>query len=172
MKRLLSSLNSSGLALLLVLSALDSNAGAENNNNNRSPLRGTWSWSEFVPATSGLGTASPVPTAAVGTFIMGDDNHFTGHAVVNVPLSLPPPELAALEADINGTCTFRGDVSNGMDCLVNIPSFGITNAGRYCVVMENRSGQCFDEFRCTNTSEAGGTVLLVEFKRQRPGTCK
>jgi len=171
MKRFLTSLSELALVSTLILGISDGSARAENNNN-KSPLRGAWSWSHLVLATSALGTPSPVPTAAVGTLIMNNDNSFTGHAVVNVPLSLPPPETAALETDIDGTCTFRGDVSNGLDCLVNAPSFGITNAGRFCVVMGNHSGQCFDEFRCTNTTEPGGTVILVEFKRQRPGTCK
>jgi hypothetical protein len=56
-----------------------------------------------------------------------------------------------------------------MDCTLDVPDFGLFGVGRFCVVMAN-SGECFDEFRCVNTTEAA--VLLVEFKRQQLGTCK
>lgn len=168
MKRLLYSLRSLGLISLLVMGASVSSTRADNT---KSPLRGTWSFSQFVPATTLLGTPTPIPVAAAGTLVMGDDNSFTGHGVFNTPLS--PPLGPVLELDLlNGICTVRnGNVSNGLDCRFDIPSFGLSNVGRFCVVMANDRGQCFDEFRCVNTNEPG-TVLFAEFKRQQVGTCK
>ncbi len=165
MKKFLYLFSGLGLISILVIGIAVSSAGADKQ---KSPLRGDWSWSQLVPATTGFGPP-PIPTAAAGTLFMKDDNRFTGHAVLNTPLSSPLGP--ALELDIDGTCTFRpGGVKNGMDCLVNVPAFGLTDVGRFCVVMTN-SGGCFDEFRCVNTTEPG-TVLLVEFKRQSPGACQ
>ena len=88
--------------------------------------------------------------------------------MLDTPLPLPQPTF---ELDFEGQCTFRqGDARNGMDCTLDVPAFGLSNVGRYCVVMGGR-GECFDEFRCVDTNEPG-TVLLVEFKRQSPGACQ
>ncbi|HEV8713608.1 MAG TPA: hypothetical protein VGX03_12370 [Candidatus Binatia bacterium] len=163
MKRLFYSLSGLGLISILVTGTAVGDARADHTS---SPLRGTWSWSQFVPATTALGTPTPIPTAAAGTFVMAKDNSFTGHGVLNTPLA------AAFEFDFNGTCTFRnGNVSNGMDCLVDVPSFRLSDIGRFCVAMAKNILGCFDEFRCVNTNEPG-TVLLVEFRRQQLGTCK
>jgi hypothetical protein len=132
----------------------------------RSPLKGTFSFSQFVPTTTTFGTPNPIPTASAGILIMDDNNSFTGHAVLDTPLPVPTFEL-----DFQGSCTFRqGDIKNGMDCTLAVPAFGLTNVGRYCVVMGGRGG-CFDEFRCVDTNEPGG-VVLVEFKRQNADTCR
>ncbi len=166
MKNFLYSLSGLGLVSIFIIGIAVSSARADKQ---KSPLRGAWSFSQFVPATTALGTPEPIPTAAAGTLFMKDDNSFTGQAVLNTPLSSPLGP--ALELDIDGTCTFRpGGVKNGMDCLVNVPAFGLSGVGRFCVVMANSEG-CFDEFRCVNTNEPG-TVLLVEFKRQSPGACQ
>lgn len=166
MKRLFSSLSGLGLVSILVtgISVSGSNADQE-----RSPLRGTWSFSQFVPSTTILGTP-PIPITAVGTLVMDDNNHFTGHGVFNTPVE----GLQTVELDLNGTCTVRnGNISNGLDCLFNFPSFNLFHVGRFCVVMANDKGQCFDEFRCVDTKEPGRTVLLIEYKRQQLlGTCK
>jgi hypothetical protein len=134
----------------------------------KSPLRGAWSFSQFVPATAALGTPTPIPTAAAGTFLMDDNNHFTGHAVLDTPLPIPNPTF---EFDFEGSCTFRqGNAKNGMDCKLDAPAFGLFNVGRFCVVMGGRGG-CFDEFRCIDTNEPE-SVVLVEFKRQNADTCR
>jgi hypothetical protein len=169
MKRLLFSLSSLGLVSLLIMGASVSNASAENK---KSPLRGAWSFSQFVPATTLLGTPTPIPVAAAGTLLIGDDNSFTGHAVFNTPAPpLAPPLGPVIELDFNCSCTFRqGEVTSGMDCTLNFPDFGLLDVGRFCVVMAGKGG-CFEEFRCVNTNEPG-TVLFAEFKRQQVGTCK
>ena len=126
-KRLLYSLSGVGLVLSLVIGT-SGRSRARENDTHLSPLRGTYSWSQFVPGTTAFGTPTPIPTAAVGTFVMDKDNNFTGHAVLNTPLSSPLGP--AFEFDFDGTCTFRkGNVSNGMDCLVNAPSLGLSNIG-------------------------------------------
>ncbi len=164
MKQFLYSLSGLGLVSILVIGIAVSSARADSK---KSPLRGAWSFSQFVPATTALGTPDPIPTAAAGTFFMNDDNSFTGHAVLDTPL----PPGPTFELDFNGSCTFRqGDAKNGMDCTLDVPAFGLSGVGRFCVVMADR-GECFDEFHCVDTNEPG-TVLLVEFKRQRPGTCR
>jgi hypothetical protein len=161
--RLLSGL---GLVLILVLATSVSSSRA---NNERSPLRGTWSFSQFNPSTTLLTPPNPLPITAVGTLVMDDTNHFTGHGVFNTPVE----GLQTIELDLNGTCAVRnGNISNGLDCLFNFPSFNLFDVGRFCVAMANAQGQCFDEFRCVDTNEPGGTVLLVEYKRQQLGTCK
>jgi len=154
-----------GLASLLILGTTVREIQAEGR---KSPLRGAWSFSQFVPSTTGFGTPTPISTAAAGTLLMDENNHFTGHAVLDTPLPLPDPTF---EFDFEGSCTFRqGDAKNGMDCKLDVPAFGLVNVGRFCVVMAGR-GQCFDEWRCVDTNEPG-TVLLVEFKRQNPGACQ
>ena len=96
---------------------------------------------------------------------MDDNNNFTGHAVLNTPLPVPEPTF---ELDFHGSCTFRqGDVKNGMDCKLDVPAFGLSNVGRFCVVMGGRGG-CFDEFRCVDTNEPGvsglGRVQAAKFR--------
>ena len=165
MKQFLYSLSGVGLVSILVLGASVSSADGDKQ---KSPLRGAWSFSQFVPTTTALGPPA-IPTASAGTLFMKDDNSFTGHAVLNTPLSSPLGP--ALELDFNGRCTFReGGVKNGLDCTLDVPAFGLSGVGRFCIVMAN-SGECFDEFRCVNTTEPE-SVLLVEFKRQQLGTCK
>jgi hypothetical protein len=166
MKHFLYILSGLGLVSVLILGTSVSSASADPQ---KSPLRGAWSFSQFVPATTALGTPTPIPTAAAGTLLMNEDNSFTGHAVLDTPL--PPPVGPTFEFDFSGDCTFRqGDVKKGLDCSVDVPAFGLSDVGRFCVVMAGR-GTCFDEFRCVDTNEPG-TVLLVEFKRQSPGACQ
>jgi hypothetical protein len=57
MKRLLHALSGLGLISIFVMGTL----------HDRSPLRGTWSFSPFVPSTTAPGTPGPIPTAAAGT---------------------------------------------------------------------------------------------------------
>ena len=171
MKNLFSWLSSLALVSVLILGTAALEAHAEHDtraDGKKSPLRGTFSFSQFVPATLGLGTPMPVPTASAGTLIMDDNNNFTGYAVLDTPLPIANPTF---ELDFQGSCTFRqGDIKNGMDCTLDVPAFGLTNVGRFCVVMGGHGG-CFDEFRCVDTNEAG-TVLLVEFKRQNADACR
>jgi hypothetical protein len=86
MKKFLYSLSGLGLVSILVMGASVSSADGDKQ---KSPLRGAWSWSQFVPATTAFGTPSPIPTAAAGTLFMNADNSFTGHAVLNTPWTLP-----------------------------------------------------------------------------------
>lgn len=150
MKHSFAWLSSLGLASVLVLGGLVGDTRADRDGHaegKKSPLRGSWSFSQFVPATLGLGTPTPIPTAAAGTFLMDNDNNFTGHAVLDTPLPLPNPTF---ELDFQGSCTFRqGDARNGMNCTLAVPAFGLTNVGRFCVVMAGR-GECYDEFRCVD----------------------
>lgn len=167
MRKFLYLLSGLGLVSILVLGPSISPTHADNN----SPLRGAWSFSQFVPATTLLGTPTPIPITAAGTLLMDEDNGFTGHAVFNTPLPPETPPGPVIELDFNGSCTFRqGDIRNGMDCTFDFPDFGLLGVGRFCVVMAGRGG-CFDEFRCVNTSEPE-TVVLAEYKRQGPGACQ
>jgi hypothetical protein len=153
-----------GLVSILIIGIVVSSVRADNE---KSPLRGAWSFSQFVPTVITL-APEPIPAAAAGTLFMDADNNFTGRAGLNT--ALPSPVAPVVELDFNGSCTFRpGGLKNGMDCTLDVPAFGLSDVGRFCVVMEAR-GECFDEFRCVNTTEAA--VLLVEFKRQRSDTCQ
>jgi|SRR5581483_9329555 len=171
MKNLFSWLSSLALVSAFILGTATLEARADHDSradSKKSPLRGTFSFSQFVPATTGLGTPAPIPTASAGILVMDDNNNFTGHAVLDTPLPVANPTF---ELDFQGSCTFRqGDVKNGMDCHLDVPAFGLTNVGRFCVAMAGR-GACFDEFRCVDTNEPG-SVVLVEFKRQHPGSCQ
>ncbi|MSQ48452.1 MAG: hypothetical protein EXR78_08760 [Deltaproteobacteria bacterium] len=163
MKNFLSSLNSLGLASLLVMGTWVGNTHAENN---KSPLRGDWSFSEFAPATTAFGTPTPIPTVSAGTLSIKEDNSFAGHSVVNTGLDAPLGP--ALDLGVIGGCTFRPEgITNGMDCTIEVPALG-ASLGLFCVPMAGR-GACFDEFRCVRTTAPG--VLSVEFKRQSSGTC-
>jgi hypothetical protein len=127
-------------------------------------LRGTWSFSQIVPATTMLGTPDPVPLTAAGTLIMAADYTFTAHRVFDI-LTAP-----ALDLDLNGSCSVRnGNFSNGLDCRLNVPSLGLSE-GRFCVAMAGGGGGCFDQFRCVDT-DLVGTVLLVKYTRQHLLTC-
>jgi len=163
MKKFLYSLSSLGLVSLLVIGAGVSSTHAENK---KSPLRGDWSFSEFVPTTPAFGTPTPIPTASAGWLSIDADNNFTGHTVVNTGLDSPLGPV--LEFDLIGSCTFRSaGITNGMDCTVNVPAIP-ASLGLFCVAMAGR-GACFDEFRCVRTTAPG--VLSIEFKRQSSGTC-
>lgn len=134
----------------------------------RSPLRGTWSFSQQVPSTTLL-TGSPVPLVAVGTLNMDRYDYFTGHGVFNTPV----PGNQSIELDLNGNCTARsGEPANGYDCVFNFPAFNLMGVNRYCVAMDNTRGRCFDALRCVNIDEPGETVALIEYRRQHSGTCE
>ena len=133
-----------------------------------SPLRGTWSFSQFVPSTTLL-TGSPMPLTAVGTLVMDAQQRFIGHGVFNTPIE----GQQTIELDLDGSCAARGGRStNGYDCTFNFPAFNLENIRRYCVPMARSHGRCYDEFRCVNIDEPGATVVLAEFVRQRSGTCE
>jgi len=156
-----------GCATFILLTALFT-SGAVLAKEGNSSLRGTWSFSQFVPSTTLL-TGSPLPLTAVGTFVMGKDNRFTGHGVFNTPV----PGSQTIELDLNGYCAARGGKSaNGYDCSFNFPAFELENVRRHCVPMAKSHGFCFDELRCVNIDEPGETVALIEFVRQRSGTCE
>ena len=171
MKKALYWLSSLVLVSVLFLGTVDHEARADRDfrpESKKSPLRGTFSFSQFVPTTTTFGTPNPIPTAPAGILIMDDNNNFTGHAVLDTPLPVANPTF---ELDFQGSCTFRqGDIKNGMDCKLDVPAFGLSNVGRFCVVMGGQGG-CFNEFRCVDTNEPGG-VVLVEFKRQNADTCR
>ena len=157
--------------MMLAVIAIANTAQAHDDQDDRSAVRGTWSFSQFVPSTTLLNELPgdpPIPLVAVGNLVMDADNQFTGHGVFNTPV----PESESIELDMNGSCTERGgNIHNGLDCVFNFPAFDLTTT-RYCVVMANqRLRRCFDEFRCVNVFEAGQTVALIEFKRQHLGKC-
>ena len=160
--------------VLLLLLTLVSAAVIADDDARRAPLRGQWSFSQIVPSTTLL-TGEPVPLTAVGTVAIDAHNHFSGHGVFNIPVPnfTEVPGLQAIELDLNGSCSPRdGDISNGLDCLFNFPEFGLADIGRYCVPMDRKPGRCIDEMRCVNINEPGETVALIEFRRQRAGTCR
>lgn len=134
----------------------------------RSPLRGSWSFSQIVPSTNLL-TGSPVPLVAAGVMEVDSAGQFVGHGVFNTPV----PGLQTIELDLDGSCSARGGRSaNGFDCSFNFPSFGLRDVHRYCVPMSRMQGRCYDELRCVNVDEPGETVALIEYRRQLPGTCE
>ena len=146
MKKFLSSLSGLGLVSLLLLGTSASNTHAENK---KSPLRGAWSFSEFVPATPAFGTPTPIPTASAGWLSMNEDNSFTGHTVVNTGLDAPAgPKL---EFDFNGSCTFReGGIKKGMDCTIEVPAVPVS-LGLFCVPMAEIFITSFVSSRLTGT---------------------
>ena len=106
MQKFLSSLSGLGLVSLLVMGTSASSTHAKNN---KSLLRSTWSFSEFVPATPAFHTPTPIPTASAGTLFMKEDNSFTAHTVVNTDQDFPFGPV--LEFDLTGSCTFRPGAS-------------------------------------------------------------
>jgi hypothetical protein len=164
MKRLLHSLRVLGLVSILVMGTSVSSARA----NNKSPLRGHWSASQVSEINPAFGGAI---TTAIATFTVDDSGGLTGHGAINSACTAVGPDCPApnpLELDFSGTITTNEDDGTAVLTLV-LPFFGIT-VGRACVLME-KQGDCYQEFRCINTSP-NGEVVLAEFKRQLAGTCK
>jgi hypothetical protein len=133
----------------------------------KSPLRGHWSLSGVIQIEPIFGGA---PATAVGVLTVDDSGGYTGHGTINSACTAVGPDCPApnpLEFDFSGTTTVNED-GTAVGTIV-IPAFGAT-ADRACVLME-KQGDCYQEFRCVNTSP-NGEVFLAEHKRQLAGTCK
>ena len=133
----------------------------------KSPLRGHWSLSGVVPIEPILGGA---PATSVGVLTVDDNGDYTGHGTINSACTAVGPGCPALnplKLDFEGTITVNAD-GTGVATVEFLPS-GIT-VSRSCVFME-KQGDCYQEFRCVNTSPSG-EVFLAEHKRQVAGTCK
>jgi hypothetical protein len=105
----------------------------------------------------------------VGTLEIDGASQFSGHGAFNTAVS----GQQFIELGITGHCAMRkSDIRKGLDCVFNFPDFDLYDVNRFCVVMDNERGRCFDEFRCVNVDEPGETVALMEFKRQQSGTCR
>jgi len=172
MKRLLVSLSSLGLTLLLGSGALVLGASANDEClDRRSPLRGTWSYSQVEEINPLFGN---LPITAVGVLKVDNCGRFQAHAVDNVPcqdancFGLGPLGVKnPLDFTFSGQLITQPD---GMATATGI-AFG-TEFRRACVMMEKR-GDCFQEFSCVSTDpDPPNAVLLATFKRQLPGACQ
>jgi hypothetical protein len=164
MKRLLCSLTWGLVSILLVMGTSVSSARADDK---KSPLRGHWSGSQVSEINPAFGGAT---TTAIATFTVDNSGGLTGHGAINSACTAAGPGCPApnpLELDFSGTLTANEDGTAAMTLV--LPAFGIT-VDRACVLMQ-KQGDCFQEFRCINTSP-NGEVVLGEFKRLLAGTCK
>jgi len=163
MKRRLFSFHILGFVLLLVLGTAASLSWADDRCQPKSPVRGSWSFSQFVPFVSG----TPIPGTGVGILSIDACGNLTGRGIVNPA----DPNFAGFEFAFDGKCVIRENGGGVMDCTLN--ALGQTDIRRGCVLMEEKGG-CFQEFRCVSTDGVNepGTVLLAEFKRQKDGSCQ
>lgn len=153
-----------GVMAMLVMGTLVSSVRAADK---KSPLRGHWSLSGMIQSEPAFGGA---PATAVGALTVDDSGDYTGHVTINSAcLAVGPgcPAPNPLELDFEGAITANAD-GTGVATVEFLPS-GIT-VSRSCVLME-KQGDCYQEFRCVNTSP-NGEVFLAEHKRQVAGTCK
>ena len=152
-----------GFVAILVMGTAVSGARADSK---KSPLRGHWSVSAVIQIEPAFGGA---PATGVGVLTVDDSGGYTGHVTINSACTAVGPNCPApnpLELDASGTITTNPDgTAVGTEV---IPAFGIT-ADRACVLME-KQGDCYQEFRCLNTSP-NGEVFLGDNKRQLAGTC-
>ena len=165
MQRLRYSLRVLGFAsILFVMGTFVSGASS---GDKKSPLRGHWSLSGVIQIEPALGGA---PATAVGILTVDDSGGYTGHVTINSACTAVGPNCPApnpLELDFSGTITTNED-GTAVGPIV-VPALGMT-ADRACVLME-KQGDCYQEFRCLNTSP-NGEVFLAEHKRQLAGTCR
>lgn len=160
MKRLLYSLSGVGLVSILIMGALVSRSHAGDKCRPKSPLRGTWVFSQVayvVPGVTG-------PVTEAGTINVDDCGNVTGHGVLDASVT------SGFEFDFDGTCVIRESGSE-MDCTLN--ALGTVNIGRYCVMTGKNNGGCFEKWHClsSNPTSEPGVVLLADIARQQAGTC-
>ena len=161
MKRLLCLLTWGLIAILLVMGTSVSSARAADK---KSPLRGHWSASQVSYINFGFGGAT---TTAVAAFSVDDKGGLTGHGTINSACTAAGPNCPApnpIEIDFSGILTANEDGTAAMTLV--LPRITVD---RTCVLL-GKKGDCFQEFRCINTSP-NGEVVLAEFKRQLVGTC-
>jgi hypothetical protein len=164
MKKLLYSLSGLGLVSLLVMGTSVSSSYAGDNCQPKSPVRGTWSFSQSAQS---FNSAPPlfIPITEVGTANIDACGNLTGQGISNDP-------AGGSEFPFDGKCELRENGDNVMDCTFH--ALGQTNS-EVCVLME-KTGECFQEFRCVLTRPYDptqpGIVLLAEVKRAQNGTCK
>jgi hypothetical protein len=167
MKRLLYSLSVLGLGSLLFLGLTVLDSHAEENCNPKHPLRGLWSYDEFVPYfdPDGADPLPPIPGTEIGNLNMDECGNFEGRGIFNAP------NLVGGPFDFTGHC---GIPEAGLlKCTVNAPAFGIVNGIRACVASA-RQGACFEKFSCVlgDAAVEPDIVLIAKFTRQSTGTCK
>jgi len=166
MKRSLYSLSVLGVGSLLFLglTVLDSHAGE--NCNPKHPLRGLWSFDQFVPSfgPDRPGPLPPIPVTEIGNLNMDECGNFEGHGIFNAP------NLVGA-FDFNGHC--ETPEAGLLNCTVHAPAVGLVNGIRACVASA-RKGACFDKFSCVlgDATVEPNEVLIAEFTRQSTGTCK
>ena len=150
-----------GFSFLFVLgtAVLDSHADRGGGCSPKSPLRGTWGWHQFVPFIIPPGSSTPFPVAVIGNLTVDECSAFVGHGFLNAPSFVE-------KIDFTGTCETPED--GLFKCT--IPTFA--NEVRACVVTAHLGG-CISEFYCVvgDATIEPLEVLIVEFKRQTPGTC-
>lgn len=137
----------------------------------RSPLRGTWSYSQVEEINPLFGN---LPITAIGVFTVDNCGRFQGHATDNIPCQDancfgfgPLGGKNPLEFPLNGQFITYADGT----ATATVTAFG-TEFLRSCVMMDKR-GDCFQEFRCVSSDPTPpNAVLLATFKRQLPGACQ
>ena len=159
MKKLLYALGGLGLVSLFVMEASVSSSYADGNCQPKSPLRGSYVFSQVAPVVPGL----PGATEA-GTFTVDECGDSIGHGVFN------GPGFSGFEFDFAGPCVLRASGYEA-DCTLN-SLFGTSH--RYCVLTGKGGEGCFEKWHCINSNEATepGLVLLTDIERVRSGTCK
>ena len=163
MQRLLYSLRVLGFVSILVMGALVGDVHAADK---KSPLRGRWSASQvsYINFVGFGGTT----TTSVAAFSVDDKGGLTGHGTINSACTAAGPNCPApnpIEVDFSGTLTANEDGTAALTLV--LPRITVD---RTCVLM-GKKGDCFQEFRCVNTSP-NGEVVQLEVKRQLAGTCQ
>src|SRR5262245_30875597 len=140
MKKLLYSLGSLGLVSLLIMGTSVSSAYAGDNCQPKSPVRGTWSYSQSTQ-TFYTPLSLFIPATEVGTANIDACGNLTGHGSFNDP-------AGGVEFDFDGKCVLRENGGNVMDCTFS--ALGETTS-QVCVLME-KTGECFQEFQIGTAS--------------------
>jgi hypothetical protein len=159
MKKQLRLLYGLGLVSLFIMGTSVSSSYADGKCRPKSPLRGTYVFSQVVPVIPGLPSATEV-----GTITVDDCGNLIGYGVFN------GPGFSGFEFDFEGPCVLRASGYEA-DCTLT-STFG--TAHRYCVLMGKGGAGCFEKWHCINSNEATepGVVLLADIERVHAGTCK
>jgi hypothetical protein len=132
----------------------------------KSPLRGHWSASQVSYVNFvGFGGAT---TTSVAAFTVDNSGGLIGHGTINSACTAAGPACPTpnpLEIDFSGALTANEDGTAVLTLV--LPRITVD---RTCVLMR-KQGDCFQEFRCVNTSP-NKEVVLLEVKRQLSGTCQ
>ncbi len=141
MKRLLYSLSGLGLISILIMGALVSSSYANDKCRPKSPLRGTWVYSEVGYVI--LGITGPVTEA--GIINVDECGNVTGHGVFDAS------DSSGVEFGFDGACVIRKSGAE-VDCTLNAPALNLVNVGRYCVMTGKNDGRCFEKWHCISSN--------------------